>query len=518
MSDKLNGMFDNGINPIFEDNHVPMPDYLDKLAEGEDALMEKIDEVTDVPDLEFTANVGLTRASELTKGNNSRDVENKKISVKDYFKEIEKAVTELLARGSNPRQIEKELSRKFPKKQVKRYFESHVESILTKYSKLARNFLENKTALEKVFEEHKNRMIKTPALEVLASFFSWIKNAKNSQGKIDIEGKVAFKRDIDEKNDSVRDIDNNKDKNKKYATIKLLNSIWVDFKQAYTTKPFVKEAHKILISKYNPNDIENFYIKFANDIKKFVSSTNKEAVDFLSIENKDRGTVEIENRKNAYNEKKMFNMAFNLMTQGKTLSEIEKKIKKSFDYQNAVRFLESNKKKLKRHYGQLGYIYIDSNIYDNCDKMAEEFGKINHYGGQLIHAVKSNKICKSCISNKEGTCQKTNLMISNHPLVRSPRAAKRVMDNAKKFVPKAYVEENLKKIDAEDNVEIISNFALGLKNAAKIEAKNIGKKACKEKDSLKTQQTFGEKRTETEVDLFKKSVNSKFIDKLLEEK
>jgi len=105
-----------------------------------------------------------------------------------------------------------------------------------------------------------------------------------------------------------------------------------------------------------------------------------------------------------------------------------------------------------------------------------------------------------------------NLMISNHPLVRSPRAAKRVFDHARGFLPKAYVDSYESKLTPENNCKIVSEFALGMKKAILQEQKNIGKKAGKVDDiaqiSMVTPNSYA-------TDIFKTESRSSIVDDIL---
>jgi hypothetical protein len=221
--------------------------------------------------------------------------------------------------------------------------------------------------------------------------------------------------------------------------------------------------------------------------------------------------------KNQQIEKKYgpYKLAFNLLTQGRNSNEIEEQLRKKFS--NVSEFMQENEKSIQKHFGQLGYVFIDSNIYDNCDEMKNTFADLKHFGSSLISSVKSNSKCQECSCNEKGKCSKVNLMISNNPIVRSPRAAKKVFERATGLVPKSYIEKFASKIDNEGgNLKLVSEFNLGLRQASKEEEKNIGKTASKNRISnTEVQRTMQPTETDFNIDLFRKSNTSKIIDSIL---
>jgi hypothetical protein len=148
--------------------------------------------------------------------------------------------------------------------------------------------------------------------------------------------------------------------------------------------------------------------------------------------------------------------------------------------------------------------------------MQDVFLKMQHTGSKLIFSLKSNSKCKNCTLNKKGECQKVNLLISNNPIVRSSRAAKRIFNKALSFLPENYVESFIDKIKKYDsNRELIAKFALGMNNALNEEKKNIGKKASKDRsETTQIQEDFLVVNS-FNVDLFKNENTSKLIDSIM---
>jgi hypothetical protein len=212
----------------------------------------------------------------------------------------------------------------------------------------------------------------------------------------------------------------------------------------------------------------------------------------------------------------MLNYSFELMTNGNNLDFVHSSLKKKFGYDSSIQFLNEYGYKLKKCYGQLGYLFIDSNIYSNCDEMSNSFSKLQHVGSKLIYSLKSNSKCVDCNLHKEGCCGKVGLLVSNNPIVRSSRAVKRVLKEASTFVPKNYINECTSKIKSEEsNLELISSFALGIKEALDNEKKNIGKTASKDRSIIIEIQESFISPISYDIDLFKQSNDSRIINEIL---
>jgi len=475
MSDKLNGVFDGGFSGIFYEGKrkATMPNYLEELAEREAGLINP-DAVTPI-DLDFNINVGLERAAELN-NDECRTIQSRKVKAKDFRKEIESSVEDLLSEGQEPQDIERILNRKYPPSQVKNFFEANSSSILTKYSELVPSYIgfvpyKISRQIEDSLQQHKSRLKTENAFKVCSSFCSYLKNLKSFLGKNDVEEKVAFKRDNDQKEMKERQVENNVSRNEKVAKNISLENIHQEFKSYIQSGLSKKEAHSKLVKKFTVSQIENFYSKYASDINKLEKFVNRETFDTdfkkITVESTNKAMDEFESKDSQYKENQMMNFSFRLMTEGKNLKEIKEALKKTFEYKHAKKFIESNSRVLEKHYGQLGYIFIDSNVYDNCDKMRDSYRKISHVGKQLIYSVKENKKCKLCSENKEGTCIKTGLTISQNPLVRSLRAAKQVLVKASSFVSRDYIKQFQSKISDNGNMKLISDFTLGMKKVSR---------------------------------------------------
>lgn len=527
---KMNRIFGDSLSGIINEGKrkSTMPAFLEKLAEDEEKVKEDGEEWIDEEGLSdesisYDENIGLSRATELS-NDESRIVESKKVESIDYKKKIEKEVEALLSSGYSPKEIEKALVRKFPRSQVKKFFEANSIELLKKYGQFGIKFFEKLSYkesknIEDSIRNHKSRLKEERAMAVLSSFYDYLKKLKNQKQRTDSENRVSFKRDVDQKEMKERTFDiNNKKRNAKIEEEKTLDKMLIDFKASIQSGLSKKESHQKLLKAHKPTIIEKFYTKYSEKIKSYIKFSQHERfeTDFNKIapKAKVKNVEEFENRKSTKDDKKMLNYAFDLMTNGKSIREINRGLKKKFGFNNVVGFLQDNMSKLSKHYGQLGYIFIDSNIYSNCDEMKKSFANISHNGNNLIYAVKASKECRECTSNAHGKCKKVDLLISNHPIVRSSRAARKVLKRALKFLPKDYVNEFEKRISNDNNMKLISEFSLGMEEALRKESKNIGKTASLEKDSLRTQESF-EKVETYGTDLFNDSVDSKIINDII---
>jgi hypothetical protein len=181
--------------------------------------------------------------------------------------------------------------------------------------------------------------------------------------------------------------------------------------------------------------------------------------------------------------------------------------------------LLENEHLLQKHYGQLGYIFIDSNIYANCqsNEMQDAFNNLKHVGSSLISSVKSNSKCQGCSCNEKGRCNKVSLLISNNPIARSPRAAKKIFEKATNLVTKDYIEKFANEIKETGNLELISKFNLGLKQAIQDDSRNIGKIASKDRSTnIDAQIAMSQSNVSFDVELFRKENTSRIIDSILQ--
>ena len=544
--DKMNKIFSDSLSGIIDEGKrkPTMPAYLEKLAEEECENMkdkdgeswvkiiyedelenagekQKIDEVSD--EIPFGKSMGLTRANELN-NDESRTVESKKVKAINYKKDIGNAMQDLLSIGHSPKEIEKSLMKKFPRSQVLKYLKGNSISILEKYGEFGVNFFkrlsyDESNSIEGSIRNHKARLKTEDTMKVLSSFHDYLGKLKRLKERTDPENKVSFKRDRDKKEMKERTLENNKSRNTKIAEEKKLDQMLINFKASIKLGLSVKEAHQKLLKGHKPTEVETFYNKFSKEINKYVKFSKREPFDTdfkkVKTEAKVKTVEEFKNRRSAKNDKRMLNYTLRMLSKGKSLKEANSSLKRKFELSEVKDFLQNYDKTLQRHYGQLGYIFIDSNLYSNCDEMKKAQSKLSHDGCQLIYAVKANRNCKSCSSNNCGACTKVNLLISNHPLVRSPRAARRVLKKATAFVPQSHVKKYSEKISVKSNISIISEFALGIKKALEYERGNMGKKASLEKDSLKTQESFVEMEETMGVDIFNNSSSSKIIDDVM---
>ena len=356
--------------------------------------------------------------------------------------------------------------------------------------------------------------------QVIATLLDSLHANKKLSGKIDDEGKVGFRRDIDKQELKERQIpDNNKEREARLKKDIIENKIFENFKESIQSGLSKKEAHVKIAKKFNYNDIDGFYKNYDSKIKSLIAFNKRQSfdTDFKPVSNvtetKDNEAFENEER---YDESKLLRDSFNMMTRGYNLETIKSSLNKVYGTQTN-KFLKENNRTLERHYGQLGYVFIDSNLYSNCqgNEMKDAFNGIKHYGKQLMYSVKANKKCSGCLYNKEGTCEKVGLMISNHPLVRSPRSARRVLAKAASFVPKEYIEEFSNKISDEGNIKLISSFNLGIKKVLENERKGIGKSASKDKSIDFKNNDFLTAVNPYNIDLFNDKSSSNLIDSIV---
>lgn len=318
------------------------------------------------------------------------------------------------------------------------------------------------SAIVKSFIE---RLEKESVVTVVSAFLTNVKANVNliKQSKVDVES--DFKRDLNQKQSDERKIDNNADKNAKIESEFKTRLAFIDFKKYIQSGLTQKEAHQKLLQTYNPIIIKNFCNKHANEIKRFVSFFNREEDDIVTHLSNVEAPLDLNrlNSKVNYDGNKMLNLALRMMSSGANLNNVYASLDTLFGVENLETFKKKNENTLRKVYGQLGYVYLDSNVYGTCDEMKEEFDNMKHIGKHTLFSLKANHRCKNCVCNISGKCQKTNgLMISNSPLVRSPRAAKRVFNRLASFVSKDYIEKFASQVQETGNNKLISQFMLGL--------------------------------------------------------
>jgi hypothetical protein len=312
--------------------------------------------------------------------------------------------------------------------------------------------------------------VENPA-KVISEFLASIENLRRDSGKKD----SIFKRDNDQKVMKERLIDNNDAKNAAIEEEKLNHTILQDLKSHIEAGHDIKAAHKLLTQTYTPTQLENVYTKYATEIDKFEKfcNRNKEAkIERFENEGSKKDVVTAKNKSVKEKElfKKMMNHADLMLSEGTESKDIQASLKKTFGIDETIRFMNEHQQILNKHYGQLGYVYIDSNLYENCDKMAAALAGFKHVGKSLIYNVKACQNCKECPQNAHGQCKKVQLMISNNPLIRSPRAASKMLKRAEGIISREYIEKFSKKISNFGNARIVSEFNLGLKKITEDES------------------------------------------------
>lgn len=524
--EKFQGIFDQGFSGILEDSsRKTMPDYIEKLAESE---IDYEPPEIDIPNIIFDKDLSLSRANELTsdvsrESNVSNRFTKEKVQreeKQETIKSIDRFVEAMFRDNKNFEQIQSSLLKKFPSELVYKYLESKICLVLNKFSFLGFENIEEKIAniveisnidfkirrstvhdiLEKfskfeyvtntVVKEYKKLLGTKRPIYVASKFLFSLNDIKNKYYE-QKEARVAFQRDSDEKDLSIRDINNNVSKNKNIERQNVFSIMLNDFKQGINERLSRSEISKKIARVYGYEKFKEFYGKYQNQITKLERFSNRQNFDTDFASSTLQGVeLQPKSKPMSIDNRLMLNYAFDLLTFGNDLDFVKKSIKKQFGLEVTNKFLEENESKLNKHYGQIGYLFIDSNIYSNCNNMSDIYTKLQHPGSKLIYSVKSNQKCSNCSLNKDGTCEKVGLLISNNPLVRSPRAAKRVFDKASTFLPKDYVDSYVSQIK-ESNLELISKFTLGISNVLDEEKKNIGKRASKDRSiTTETQESF----------------------------
>lgn len=549
---ELNGIFDQGFSGLLQDsNRKTMPDYIEKLAEQE---INYEPPKLEVPNILFDKDSGLSRANELTsdgsresRQDNRFTVERSEREAKDIkISSINKFVDNSVEKGNSFDDVRASLLSKLSREQTNRFLEAKTKLFLDKFSFLGFENIEEKKA--NIVEQSKNefKITRSTVHDILNKFskLEYISNSVVKQYKdllrlkrpLDVvskfmfsfetikksfyeekEARVVFQRDIDEKTHTIRDVDNNSQKNSTIKKLDVFATMLDEYKQGIYSKLSRSEISKKLAKIHGYDSFLEFSGKFKNDITRIERFANRQtfSTDFASSALQG---VEIQPKAKAISidSKAMLNYAFDLMTFGNELELIKSSLKKKFGLEAASLFLNENESKLKKHYGQIGYLFIDSNIYSSCDEMASSYAKLRHVGSKLIYSLKANPKCANCTIHKEGTCSKVNLLVSNNPIVRSPRAAKRVFEKASSFVSRAYIDCFIPQLK-ESNLELVSSFTLGLQAAIDEEKKNIGKRASKDRsETTDAQEAFVSAQT-YDIDISGKTSYSKIIDDVLGE-
>jgi hypothetical protein len=521
------GIFDQGFSGILEESsRKTMPDYIEKLAESE---IDYEPSEMSVPNILFENDFGLSRANELTSDiTRESNKENRftlekieKTSSENKLKTIDKQVNRMIDQNNNYAKIRSFLLLSY-RDSAFLYLQSKIKLILNKYAFLGFNNIEDKQAniveqsknelkvrrstvhdvLNKfskldyvsssVIKEYKDLLSNKRPIDVVAQFLFSLEQIKQAYYQ-EKEARVAFKRDIDKKDLSIRDVDNNVKKNSLIDQHVVFESMLCEYKQGINSKLSKSEICKKLAKIYGFDKFQQFSEKYKEEIIKSEKFSKRQTF-FTGFASSTLQGVEVETKSKpvSIDIKAMTNYAFRLMSNGNTIELVKNSLKKKFGLEASKQFISANEKKLQKYYGQLGYVFIDSNIYPDCSEMAETYSKMQHSGSKLIYSLKSNDKCFGCNLNKQGVCSKVGLLVSNNPIVRSFRAAKRVFNKAAEFVPQTYIDCFAKNIKIEEsNLKLISKFALGIDDALNNEKKNIGKQASKDRSTtIDTQESF----------------------------
>jgi hypothetical protein len=548
--DKFQGIFDQGFSGILqESSSKTMPDYIEKLAESE---IDYEPPVLEVPNILFDKDPGLSRANELTSdGSRESSRENRftaerteRESFANLMRSIDKEVNRQIEAKTGYVDIRSALYKKHPKEVVVKYLQSKIKLILDKYSYLgfeninekhanivdqsSKEFQVRRSTVHDILDKfsklefittaksYKHLLLEHRPIDVAAAFLFSLDQIKQAyyEGQ---EARVAFQRDIDDKQLSLRDIDNNKRRNEAEKRQEVYAAILSDWKAGINAGLSQSEIGKKIAGKWGFNTFKKFVEGHKEEIRRIEKFARRQTFN-SDFANSALQGVEIEPKakQTSIDVKAMTNHAFDLLTRGEKLETVESSLKRVFGLDIANQYIAEHGLKLQRHYGQLGYLFIDSNIYASCDEMAKTYSTLQHVGNKLIYSLKSNSKCSGCSLNKEGSCSKVGLLISNNPIARSSRATKRVLKKATEFVPKTYIDIFASKIDDKgSNLKLVSKFALGIEGALNDEKKNIGKQASKDRTiTMETQESFITPLC-TDFDFFDKASDSEIIDQVL---
>lgn len=551
--DKFQGIFDQGFSGMLqESSRKTMPDYIEKLAESEIGYEPPEIEVPNIP---FDKDSGLSRANELTSDGSRESRQENHFTIEKTEREaynnrmfaIDKEVNKQLEAKTGYIKIRSCLYKKHPKETVIKYLQSKIKLILNKYAFLGFENLEEKHANIVDQSNRDFKVRRSTVHEILDNFskFEYVtsddikgyKNLLSEHRPIDVaaaflftleqgtikrsyyekkKARVTFQRDTDQKELSIRDIKNNKVKNT-VTQREVYAAMLSDWKEGINSGLSRSEIGKKLAKIWGFNTFQKFVDSHKEDIRKIERFAKRQKFNTDFASSMLQG-VELEPKAKpaSIDIKAMTNYAFDLLTKGNNLEFTKDSLKKHFGLQVANQFLAANEYKLQRHYGQLGYLFIDSNIYSSCDEMAKVYSTLQHIGSKLIYSLKANSQCHGCSLNKEGSCSKVGLLISNSPLARSPRAARRVFAKASEFLPQTYIDTFASQIKLEkSNLELVSRFALGIERAFNEEKKNIGKQASKDRSTTTNAQESFITPLSADVEIFKESGVSSIIDSVL---
>jgi hypothetical protein len=506
--EKFQGIFDQGFSGIYDSstNRKTMPDFLEKLAESEDVAEPTPIEPANIS---FEKNMSLTRADDLTSSaprdvnvDNRFTIEKQQREASDNkFRSIDKEVEVMLQKNASFEEVNKTLLSKYPKENVNKYLEAKIALFLDSFSFLGFKNIDDKKAniLEQLKEKNEikrafvtdmlkkfskleyisNSVVKNykdlldsqRPLKVASTFLFSLKNIKNEYYKTASLEKSTFARDVDEKNIKANELNNNSKYKEQVKKQSLSASMMSDYKTLVTSCKTKNEIAKTLAKTYGLEQYEKFASIYASDLNKVHKFYERQSfhTDFASAV-QEGVEVKFENKVAKVDTAKMLNYAFNLMSNGIELDSIKKHVANRFGKEATEEFLYQNETVLQNHYGQLGYVYIDSNIYSSCDEMKNEYSKMKHVGKNSIMSIKANSTCRGCTLNKKGECQKLILQVSNNPTIRSSRAVKRLFDKVSSFLPESYIKEFESQIKSEDsNKELVSKFTLGMNKIYKSE-------------------------------------------------
>jgi len=511
--DKYQGIFDQGFSGILDDVKSSIPDYIDKLAEQEIDFNPKH---LETPSIAFDKDSGITRASELTSDEVRNFFENRFSKEKEertqsinLAKKIEKHVSSMIYNGKTFDEIHSSLSSKFSKESVSKYLESKVALLLNNFAFLGFNMIQEKKATladqfcvenklkrseahdilqkfskleyisEPVIKEYKQQLASSKPLTIISKFLFSLDEIKENYYK-NKEAHTHFQRDIDEKDLNVRDVTNNVI-NTVIEAHQVEASMLTFFKDGVNSKLSRSQNMKRMTSKFGYQKTGEFLEKYKKQVEKLEKFAKRQMFDTdFSNTNLQGHEIQPEEKEAQIDKNAMMSHCYHLMTNGNNLSYVQESLQKTFGVEATSQFLQENKKNLDSCNGQLGYTYIDSNIYKSCNEMSDNFSKLQHIGSDLVSYIKRNSKCETCSLLKNSICGKTGLKVSDDPTVRSSRVAKKIFEKASSFISKSHIDSFVEKLQSDgNNASVVSAFNLSLKISLSEQHKNFNKRASK---------------------------------------
>jgi len=173
---------------------------------------------------------------------------------------------------------------------------------------------------------------------------------------------------------------------------------------------------------------------------------------------------------------KMKKTAYLSLTEGQELESVKATLKDKYGSEEFHNFISQYGTELEKVEHKIGRIYVDSNVYSNCDEMLEHSNKVASKGVLLL---KANCKCEDCNYAENHVCKKTSMFIVDNPIHLSAKDAHNIIasiDELKimsKETLNAYNEQIEK---SANNLPMIKMLLKDVKHFASL-AKDASKKA-----------------------------------------